>query len=289
MIILQKEAYGKLNLTLDIVGKRPDGYHDLQMVMTSVSLSDTVTVTLGTGQSWQVLSDCGDIPQNEGNLCWKAARLYFDAALQNPQGLTIRLQKRIPSQAGMAGGSSDAAAVLRLLNDHYAALSEPALQQLALQVGSDVPYCLFGGTALAAGRGELLTRLPNLPETACYVLVKPHFAVSTPALFHAIDAVGTAVRPDNASMCMAIADSDLPRIGSLMENAFEPEILKDYPVVTQIRQQLLSLGACGARLTGTGSVVFGLFDDIEQAERAAEQLRGSYPLVCTAKSVPAEV
>ncbi len=285
MIALKKEAYAKLNLTLDILGKRPDGYHDLQMVMTSVSLSDTVSVLLGTGKPWEVVSDCGSVPQNEGNLCWKAARAYFDAALIDPQGISIRLEKRIPSQAGMAGGSSDAAAVLRLLNDHYAALSETALSQVALSVGSDVPYCLFGGTALAEGRGEILTRLPDLPDRMAYVLVRPDFAVSTPALFRAIDASGTTVRPDNAAMQKAIEAGNLSLIGSLLQNAFEPEIVKDYPVVEQIRQQLLANGALGARLTGTGSVVFGVFDGEAAAERAAEALKDKYPLVLTAKNI----
>lgn len=285
MIALQKEAYAKLNLTLDILGKRSDGYHDLQMVMTSVSLSDTVTVLLGTGRPWEVVSDCGVIPQNEDNLCWKAARAYFNAALIDPQGLTVRLQKRIPSQAGMAGGSSDAAAVLRLLNDRYAALSETALFQIALSVGSDVPYCLFGGTALAEGRGEILTRLPALPVQMAYVLIRPDFAVSTPALFRAIDASGTLVRPDNAAMQRAIEAGDLPAIGALLQNAFEPEIVKDYPVVEEIRQSLLALGALGARLTGTGSVVFGVFDGEMAAEQAAEALKDRYPLVLTAKNI----
>ena len=287
MTVLQTEAYGKLNLTLDIVGKRADGYHDLQMVMTSVSLSDTVRITLGTGKPWEVLSDCGNIPQNEGNLCWKAARLYFDAALIDPQGIRVFLSKRIPSQAGMAGGSSDAAAVLRLLNGHYKALTEPMLYQIALAVGSDVPYCLFGGTALAEGRGEVLTRLPDLPEKLCYVLVKPDFAVSTPALFRAFDASGTAVKPDNPAMCRAIEAGDPAAIGRLLENDFEPEIVKDYPIVEEIRRQLLSLGALGARLTGTGSVVFGIFDNEAAAFAASEALHGSYPLVLTAKNVPA--
>lgn len=285
MIVLQKEAHAKLNLTLDILGKRPDGYHDLRMVMTSVSLSDTVKIILGTGKPWEVTADCGNIPQNEGNLCWKAARAYFDAAVLDPQGISIRLTKRIPSQAGMAGGSSDAAAVLRLLNDHYRVLSEPMLQRLALSVGSDVPYCLFGGTALAEGRGEILTRLPDLPSQMAYVLVKPDFAVSTPALFRAIDAAGTKVRPDNAAMQNAIEAGDLPAIGALLQNAFEPEIVRDYPVVEEIRQRLLANGALGARLTGTGSVVFGVFDGEAAAAQAAEALKDKYPLVLTAKNI----
>lgn len=287
MTVLQTEAHGKLNLTLDIVGKRADGYHDLAMVMTSVSLSDTVRITLGTGKPWRVISDCGDIPQDEGNLCWKAARLYFDAALLDPQGLCIRLTKRIPSQAGMAGGSSDAAAVLRLLNGHYNALTEPMLYRIALSVGSDVPYCLFGGTALAEGRGELLTRLPDLPETLCYVLVKPDFSVSTPALFRAIDASGVQRKPDNPAMIAAIEAGDLAAVGKLLENVFAPEIVKDHPIVEEICRRLLSCGAVGAGLTGTGSVVFGIFGSDAAAGAAAEALKDRYPLVLTAKGVPA--
>lgn len=285
MIILQKEAYAKLNLTLDVLGKRPDGYHDLQSVMTCVSLSDTVTIRLDTGNAWRVRSDCPQIPQDEDNLCWKAAKAYFQAAGIPPQGLDVFLEKRIPSQAGMAGGSTDAAAVLQLLNSHYAALSETALLALAACVGSDVPFCLFGGTALAEGRGEILTRLPDLPKYLCFVLVKPNFSVSTPALFRAIDACCSVRRPDTAAMCRAIDEKNSVAIGQLLENVFEQPIVNHYPIVETIRQQLLSHAALGARLTGTGSVVFGIFDCMEKAKQAAAAMRGSYPMVLTASCI----
>ena len=285
MIPLRETAYGKLNLTLDILGKRPDGYHDLEMVMCSVSVADEVTLMLGTGQPWTVVCSADGIPDGPDNLCWKAARAYFDAAQRDPGGLRIEIRKTIPAQAGMAGGSSDAAAVLRALNRHYGCFSEAQLRAVGLTVGSDVPYCLFGGTALAQGRGEMLTRLPALPENACFVLVKPAFSVSTPALFRRIDAEGVTERPDNAAMVAALEAGDLPAIGRLLQNAFEPVVAQTYPVVQEIRTTLLENGALGARLTGTGSVVFGLFDGEEKAASAAETLRARYPEVHTAKAV----
>ena len=285
MIPLRETAYGKLNLTLDILGKRPDGYHDLEMVMCSVSLADEVRLMLGTGEEWSVVTDQPDIPDGPGNLCWKAARAYFDAAGRYPGGLRIEIRKTIPAQAGMAGGSSDAAAVLRALNGYCGCFSDEQLRAISLTVGSDVPYCLFGGVALAQGRGELLTRLPALPGKASFVLVKPEFAVSTPALFRQIDAVGVSERPDNAAMCAALEAGDLPEIGRLMANAFEPAVTADYPVVQEIRASLLENGALGARLTGTGSVVFGLFDDRATAVAAARTLRQRFSRIVVVQAV----
>ena len=276
MKTLQQFAYGKLNLTLDILGKRPDGYHELEMVMCSVSLCDRLVISLGTCGPWRVRCDRPGIPQDEGNLCYKAAKVFFDAAGIDPNGLMINVLKNIPAQAGMGGGSSDAAGILLALNRHYGRFSEERLRALGLQVGSDVPYCMFGGVALARGRGEILTRLPDLPKGLCFVLVKPDFSVSTPALFARIDAAGVQVRPDTDTMVQAIRNKDGKAIGRLLENAFEPAVSEDYPVVQRIRGTMLSRGALGARLTGTGSVVFGLFDDRLAAARAALELQDKY-------------
>ena len=272
-ITLEAVAYGKLNLTLDILGKRPDGYHDLEMVMISVSLADRLRIQLGTGLPWTVTCDRGSIPQGEGNLCWKAARRYCDAASLDPKGLSIHIQKNIPAQGGMAGGSSDAAAVLRALNEHYKRLSEPQLMELALEVGSDVPYCLFGGTALARGRGELLTRLRPLPEELWFVLARPDFSVSTPELFHEIDREGLALRPDTAAMETAILRGDPEAMGRALANAFEPLVAARYPVVKELESIMLTQGALGACLTGTGSVVFGLYNSKFKAAAAALTLK----------------
>ena len=279
MTVLRETARGKLNLTLDVLGKRPDGYHELEMVMISVSLADTLTLELGTGKPWSVECGVPGVPDGPENLCWKAARLYCDAACVDPGGLRIRVEKRIPAQAGMAGGSSDAAAVLRALNRHYGRFSEEALRAIGLQAGSDVPYCLFGGTALARGRGELLTRLPDLPGELYFVLAKPDFAVSTPALFREIDAAGVTARPDTAAMLRAIEQGDRNAIGAQLQNAFEPLIAARFPIVEKLRQVLLAHEAVGARLTGTGSVVFGLFCSKFKAVAAALELRELCPEV----------
>lgn len=273
MIVLQESAPGKLNLSLDILGKRPDGYHELEMVMISVSLQDELRLELDTGSPWSVSCGRAEIPDGPENLCWKAARVFFDAAGMEPDGLRIFVRKQIPAQAGMAGGSSDAAAVLRALNRHYGRFSAEELRTLGLQVGSDVPYCLFGGTALARGRGELLTRLPSLPEQLCFLLAKPEFAVSTPALFREIDAEGVTARPDTSGMLQALEAQDVEAIGARLQNAFEPLVAARYPVVETLRSAMLRNGALGARLTGTGSVVFGLYRDRSAAEHSVQALR----------------
>ena len=279
MISLRETAWGKLNLTLDVLGKRADGYHDLEMVMCSVSLRDELTLNLGTGKPWAVTCDRPGIPAGPENLCWKAAAAYCEAAGVDPQGLSVHIEKKLPAQAGMAGGSSDAAAVLRALNRHYGRLSEEALRAVGLSVGSDVPYCLFGGVALAKGRGELLTRLPDLPGELCVVLAKPDFSVSTPELFRELDAEGVRVRPDTKAMLRAIRLRDRNAIGTALQNSFEPLVAARYPIVEELRQAMLNHGAIGARLTGTGSVVFGLYCSKLRAASAALVLRDFCPEV----------
>ena len=285
MICLTRKAWGKLNLTLDVLGRRPDGYHALRSVMTPVSLSDTLQIRLGTGLPWQVRCDRAEVPQGEKNLCWKAARLYFDVIGEDPQGLDIFIEKQIPMQAGMAGGSADAAAVLSALNRHYGALKDADLRSIGLTVGSDVPFCQLGVTALAEGRGEILTPLPKLPEAMTYVLVQPDFSASTPALFARLDLVGVTRRPDNGAMTAAIIDGSIPRIAGLLSNAFQPVVEADFPVVGQICRELLENGALGACLTGTGSVVFGVFDGRAAADAAAAAMAVRYPRVFTARNV----
>ncbi len=282
MTVLLERAPGKLNLTLDVLGLREDGYHELEMVMTSVGLWDELRIELDTDAPWRVDCSPGALPRGEGNLCWKAARAYFDRAGIQPRGLSICVDKQIPAQAGMAGGSSDAAAVLRALNRHYGCFSDETLRQISLQIGSDVPYCLFGGTALARGRGEVLERLPPVPQTAAFVLVRPDFSLSTPALFAALDRVGVSRRPDTAAMCRALTAGDPAAMGRALCNAFSPVASARFPVIDEIKTRLLALGALGAELTGTGSVVFGLFADAGTAAVAAEALLPLYPLVRTA-------
>ena len=180
MNTLWEPAYAKLNLTLDVLGKRPDGYHELVSVMQTVSLCDDVGVLTQTGAPWELRCAAAGVPLDRHNLAWRAAEAFFDEAGLDPNGLTIRINKRIPMQAGLAGGSADAAAVLRALNRRYdGALSDETLLRLAETLGSDVPFCVRGGTALARGRGERLERLPDTPEL-WFVLCKPETACSTP-------------------------------------------------------------------------------------------------------------
>ena len=277
MTVLREQAHGKLNLTLDVRGRREDGYHELESVMAKVSLCDDITLTLDTGRPWELVCSDPKLPQNEGNLCWKAARLYFDAAGVEPDGLRIEIEKRVPAQAGMAGGSSDAAAVLRALDRHYGLLDEAALRKLALQTGSDVPFCLSGSVSLVGGRGERLSPLPTLPRQALCVLVQPEFSISTPWLFAELDRRGCALHPDSAALTDALAAGSLPRLGAALGNSFSPLAEELFPVVGELKRRLRGLGALGAELTGTGSVVFGLFDEPAAAEAARDALSAEYP------------
>ena len=173
MTTLYEGAFAKLNLTLDVLGKRPDGYHDLKSVMQTISVRDDIEIDVGTGEPWRLLCDKEGIPTDETNLAWKAAKVFFDAVKKDPEGLEIRIVKRIPSGAGLGGGSADAAAVLRALNRHYGhPFSVGALAELGAQVGSDVPFCTLCGTAMVEGRGEKLRKLPDMPDCV-FVVCKP--------------------------------------------------------------------------------------------------------------------
>ena len=200
MVTLYEGAYAKLNLTLDVLGKRPDGYHDLKSVMQAISVRDDVEIDLGTGKPWALSCTMEGIPCDERNLAWKAAKVFFDRVKKDPGGLEIRITKRIPTEAGLGGGSADAAAVLRALNDHYGKpLSIGALAELGAEVGSDVPFCVICGTAMVEGRGEKLRRLPDMPDCV-FVICKPDFSVSTPALYKKIDEVEIPHRPNHQAM-----------------------------------------------------------------------------------------
>jgi 4-diphosphocytidyl-2-C-methyl-D-erythritol kinase len=187
MVTLYEGAFAKVNLTLDVLGKRPDGYHDVKSVMQSISIRDDIEIDLDTGRDWEIICSQEGIPCDERNLAWKAAKVFFDAAKIDPNGITIRITKRIPAQAGLGGGSADAGAVLRALNKHYAnPFSILALAELGGSVGSDVPFCTLCGTAMAEGRGERLRKLPDMPD-CIFVVVKPEFSASTPELYRKLD------------------------------------------------------------------------------------------------------
>lgn len=270
-------ARAKLNLTLDVLGKRPDGYHDLKMVMQSVALADTLTVETGTGEGLKVRTDLSFLPNNEKNLAAAAALAFQTATGRDLGGVAIAIEKRIPVCAGMGGGSSDAAAVLRALERMLGTGQDlAALARIGERVGSDVPYCVLGGTALAEGRGEVLTPLSALPH--CHVVIcKPAFSISTPELFRAVDGVRLRCRPDTDGVLAALETGDLGGVARRMYNVFEDVLPpRQRAEVAAIRSVLVQHGALGANMSGTGPTVFGLFDEAGRARSAWEELRQTY-------------
>lgn len=285
MITITEKAYAKVNLTLDVLGKREDGYHDLQGVMQSISLCDEITLKLGTGAPWVLRCTEPGVPCDRKNLVWKAAEVFFEAAGMESDGLEMDLVKRIPSQAGLGGGSADAAAVLRALNRHYGnVFSQEDLAALGAKVGSDVPFCVLNGTAMAEGRGERLRKLKDLKKS-WFVVVKPDFPVSTPVLFKKLDSEEIFVRPDNAAMEEAIERENLQDIANLLCNVFEPVVAQDHPEIQQIKDMLLQAGAWGCQMTGSGSACFGIAPTEEAARVIFDTLKEKYPRTYLAESI----
>ncbi len=285
MTTLYEGAYAKLNLTLDVLGKREDGYHDLKSVMQTISIRDDIEIDVGTGKPWRLLCDREGVPTDERNLAWKAAKLYCDTMDKDPGGLEIRIVKRIPMQAGMGGGSADAAAVLRALNRHYGSpLSILALAELGAQVGSDVPFCVLCGTAMAEGRGERLRKLPDLPDCV-FVVVKPDFSVSTPELYQKIDTVAISTRPDHQAMERALLAGDLEKIAHNLCNVFDPVVTAEHLELNYIKSLFYQYGAAGYQMTGSGSAVYAIVSEFEVAAVICAMLRDSYPDVFIAKPV----
>ncbi len=266
-------AYAKLNLTLDILGKRGDGYHEMQMVMQTVSLHDDVTVTLSGGKDVTCRVAGAALPCDERNLAVKAARAFCEA-MDYRGGIDIALTKRIPSEAGMAGGSADAAAVLRALRGLVSpALTDERLEQIGAGVGSDVPFCIRSGTQLAEGRGEKLTILKSAPLFFVAVC-KPDFPISTPALFARVDGVTITGHPDTKAMLDAIERGDADALCANVRNVFELALdSEQHERIEAIKHDLLAHGAKASAMTGSGSVVFGLFSDEAACRSACEALQ----------------
>ena len=283
---MEVKAFAKLNLSLDVLGKRPDGYHDMKMVMQSITLSDDITVVDNDGQGIRVSSNVGFLPTNEKNLAVAAALRFYESLGKEARSVDLSLEKSIPVCAGMAGGSSDAAAVLRALNEMEGRPYDVMeLAKVGERVGSDVPYCVLGTTALAEGRGEVLTTLPSLPK--CWVVVcKPDFPVSTPELFGKIDRCKVRCRPDTDGMIRALEQGDLEGVARRMYNVFEdvlPE--RQRSRVRDIKNTLIQCGALGANMSGTGPTAFGLFEDEAAAREAYAQLSEQYRETYLAETV----
>lgn len=285
MTTLYESAFAKLNLTLDVLGKRKDGYHNLQSVMQTISIRDDVEIDVGTGKPWKLLCSLEGIPTDETNLAWKAAKVYCDAMGKDPGGLEIRILKRIPSGAGLGGGSADAAAVLRALNRHYGEpLSILALAELGAQVGSDVPFCTIGGTAMVEGRGESLRKIPDMPDCV-FVVCKPDFSVSTPELYRKIDEVAIAHHPDNRAMESALLAGDLGAVAENVYNVFDPVVTAEHLELNYIKSICHSYGALNQQMTGSGSAVFAVMSEFEYAAVVCNMLKENYPQLFIAKPV----
>lgn len=282
-----ERAHAKLNLSLDVLGKLEDGYHDLRMVMQTVEFGDDLDLVLTEDGSFHLTSGRSYLPCDDRNLSMRAAKLFLEGT-----GLGVRINtvKRTPVCAGMAGGSADAAAVLRGLNKLTGAKrSYEELCELGLRIGSDVPFCIRGGTALAEGRGERLTPLTPLPDCPI-VICKPEFAISTPELFGRIDARKNRIRPDTPGILAALERQDLPGVARRMYNVFEDVLSRRESEIFSIKSELLSQGALGAAMTGTGSAVFGLFAEDKAAKSAFEALSAQYrECYLTRPAGPAEI
>lgn len=276
MDTIRTKAYAKLNLSLDVLARRRDGFHDLRMVMQSVALHDDVHIILNHSGVFSAQSDRRFLPCDEHNIAVRAAKLFLTETGHSGLGAFVRLRKRIPVCAGLGGGSSDAAAVLRALNAHlHAGLSCAELERLGAQLGSDVPYCVAGGTMLAEGRGEILTPLTPMARTDV-VICKPDFPISTPELFSRVDSRASRCRPDTDGILAALEHGDRQRLARRMYNVFEDVLDRRAGEINAIKSTLLDYGALGAVMSGTGSAVFGLFPDRASAENAWRALHKNY-------------
>jgi 4-diphosphocytidyl-2-C-methyl-D-erythritol kinase len=265
-------APAKINLSLDITGTAADGYHALETVMQAINLRDVVVVGKRPGGEIRVICSRPDVPENDTNIAYKAAMVFFSQLDLPVQGMAIYIDKIIPMEAGLAGGSADAAAILRGMNRLYeAGLSLEKLCELGKKVGADVPFCLAGGCQLAQGRGEILTTLSDLPDCVL-VIVKPPTGVSTRHAYSLYDQhSGALPRPDTAAMIRAIKTRNLPEIGENMVNVFEELI--NLEEVETLKSILLKSNALGAAMTGSGSAVVGLFPGEREAGECLRQLR----------------
>ena len=269
---LELKALGKINLGLDILGKRPNGYHDVRMVMQTVMLYDDVTLEKKEEEGIELETNLSFLPVDSGNIAYKAAKLLIDE-FKIPGGIKIRLGKHIPVAAGMAGGSTNAAAVLYGMNKMYnLGLTTEELMERGVKLGADVPYCIMRGTVLAEGIGEILRPLAPLPK--CYVLIaKPPLSASTKEIYEKYDSKEDIVHPDIDAIIDGLQNDDIKKVAENMGNVLEQVMIPDYPVLDEIKKTMMENGALGAMMSGSGPTVFGIFDDRKLAKDAASVIQ----------------
>ena len=269
---LQLKALGKINLGLDVLGKRENGYHDVRMVMQTLYLYDTVTLIKEETDGIEIESNLYFLPKDENNIAWRAARLLMDE-FHIEGGIRIVLEKHIPVAAGMAGGSSNAAAVLYGMNRMYElGLSQQELMDRGVTLGADVPYCIMRGTVLAEGIGEILSPLPPMPR--CQILIaKPPISVSTKAIYQALDSREIEEHPDIDGIIDGLKKQDLHQVAGAMGNVLEDVTMEMHPVIGKIKNCMLEHGALGAMMSGSGPTVFGIYDDKNKIRTAMSRMK----------------
>lgn len=271
---MELKSLAKINLGLDVLGRRENGYHDVRMVMQTVYLYDNVILEKTQEEGIILETNLFFLPVDENNIAYKAARLLFDE-FHLEGGLRIRLEKRIPVSAGLAGGSSNAAAVLVGMNRMYdLGLSQQDLMDRGVTLGADVPYCVMRGTVLAEGIGEELTPLAAMPK--CYVLLaKPNISVSTKVVYDKLDSKEIEEHPDIDRVIEGLEEGNLSKIAHAMGNVLEKVTIEDYPIIEEIKDVMKEEGALNAMMSGSGPTVFGIFEDKMQAREAQRRIRQS--------------
>lgn len=269
------KALAKINLGLDVVRRREDGYHEVRMIMQTIQLYDRLDIKRTQEPGIQIQTNLSFLPVNENNLIYKAAKLLMDE-FSITDGVSVKLDKRIPVAAGMAGGSTDAAAMLIGVNRLFSlGLTKRQLMERGVQIGADVPYCIMRGTALAEGIGEALSPLP--PMVKCPVLIaKPSISVSTKFVYQNLKLDDTTIHPDIDRLIDDIKAKNLHDIAAHIGNVLETVTIPNYPVIDEIKKHMLSNGAVGAMMSGSGPTVFGLFDDEDTAKKAYKAMRSSH-------------
>lgn len=269
------KALAKINLGLDVVRRREDGYHEVRMIMQTIQLYDRLDIKRTQEPGIQIQTNLSFLPVNENNLIYKAAKLLMDE-FSITDGVSVKLDKRIPVAAGMAGGSTDAAAMLIGVNRLFSlGLTKKQLMERGVQIGADVPYCIMRGTALAEGIGEALSPLP--PMIKCPVLIaKPSISVSTKFVYQNLKLDDTTIHPDIDRLIDDIKAKSLHDIAAHMGNVLETVTIPNYPVIDEIKKHMLSNGAVVAMMSGSGPTVFGLFDDEDTAKKAYKAMRSSH-------------
>ena len=280
---MKLKAYAKVNISLDIVGKREDNYHLLSMIMQNIDLYDEIDLV---EQSEGITISCNKsyVPTDERNLAYKAAKLFMNTYNIN-SGVEINIEKNIPVAAGLAGGSTDCAAVLKMMNKIFNInVSDDELMQLGVKLGADVPYCIIGGTALCEGIGEKITKLKPF-KNHILVLVKPPFGVSTKEVYKAFDLEKARIHPNTNNIIEKMKQDDLIFVSSNMKNLLENVTLKKYKSLIGIKEDMISLGSVGALMSGSGPSVFGFFDDMTKAQKCYDKMKERYTDVFITRTI----